>query len=68
MIVPIMMKAAFSFILRVYQRPRGLLVTLFVNWLAEPFAMALTGWIFLRHVLSARISPREADQYIAGVL
>ncbi|HMD77131.1 MAG TPA: ACR3 family arsenite efflux transporter [Terracidiphilus sp.] len=68
MITPMMMKVDFSSILNVRQRPRGLLVTLFVNWLVKPFSMALIGWVFFRHVFSAWITPAEADQYIAGVI
>src|SRR5579871_2674843 len=68
MIIPMMMKVDFGAILNVRQKPRGLLVTLFVNWLVKPFSMALIGWLFFRHVFSAWISPTEADQYIAGVI
>jgi ACR3 family arsenite transporter len=68
MIIPMMMKVDFGAILNVRQKPRGLLITLFVNWLVKPFAMALIGWLFFRHVFSAWISPAEADQYIAGVI
>ncbi len=68
MITPMMMKVDFSSILNVRQRPRGLLVTLFVNWLVKPFSMALIGWVFFRHVFSAWITQAEADQYIAGVI
>jgi ACR3 family arsenite transporter len=68
MIIPMMMKVDFGAILNVRQRPRGLLVTLFVNWLVKPFSMALIGWVFFRHVFSVWISPAEADQYIAGVI
>lgn len=68
MIIPMMMKVDFGAILNVRQKPRGLLVTLFVNWLVKPFSMALIGWIFFRHVFSAWISPADADQYIAGVI
>ena len=68
MIIPMMMKVDFGTILNVRQRPRGLLVTLFVNWLVKPFSMALIGWIFFRHLFAAWISPADADQYIAGVI
>lgn len=68
MIIPMMMKVDFGAILNIRQKPRGLLVTLFVNWLVKPFSMALIGWVFFRHVFSAWISPPEADQYIAGVI
>ncbi len=68
MITPMMMKVDFGSIRNVGRRPRGLLITLFVNWLVKPFSMALIGWLFFRHVFSAWISPGEADQYIAGVI
>jgi ACR3 family arsenite transporter len=68
MIIPMMMKVDFGSILNVRQKPRGLLVTLFVNWLVKPFSMALIGWVFFRHIFSAWITPAEADQYIAGVI
>jgi ACR3 family arsenite transporter len=68
MIIPMMMKVDFTSIRNVGKRPRGLLVTLFVNWLVKPFSMALIGWLFFRILFSAWISPAEADQYIAGVI
>lgn len=68
MIVPMMMKVDFASIRRVGQNPRGLLVTLFVNWLVKPFSMALFGWVFFRYVFSTWISPADASQYIAGTI
>jgi len=68
MIIPMMMKVDFTSIRSVGRRPRGLVVTLVVNWLVKPFSMALIGWFFFRVVFSAWISPGEADQYIAGVI
>jgi ACR3 family arsenite transporter len=68
MIIPMMMKVDFTAIRNVGRRPRGLLVTLFVNWLVKPFSMALIGWLFFRILFSAWISPDEANQYIAGVI
>jgi ACR3 family arsenite transporter len=68
MIVPMMMKVDFVAIRNVGNRPRGLLVTLFVNWLVKPFSMALIAWLFFRYVFAAWIAPAEADQYIAGAI
>src|SRR5574340_1017839 len=68
MIIPMMMKVDFAAILHVRQKPRGLLVTLFVNWLVKPFSMALIAWVFFRHVFHAWISPAGADQYSAGAI
>lgn len=67
MITPMMMKVDFVSIRNVGQKPRGLMVTLFVNWLVKPFSMAFLGWLFFRHIFAAWIGPL-ADQYIAGVI
>ncbi len=66
MITPMMMKVDFGSIRNVGRRPRGLFVTLVVNWLVKPFSMALITWLFFRYVFSPWISPADADQYIAG--
>jgi ACR3 family arsenite transporter len=66
MITPMMMKVDFGAVRNVGRRPRGLFITLFVNWLVKPFSMALIAWLFFRHVFSAWIAPADADQYIAG--
>jgi ACR3 family arsenite transporter len=68
MITPMMMKVDFAAIRNVGRRPRGLLVTLFVNWLVKPFSMALIAYLFFRHVFGALILPGEAAQYIAGCI
>jgi arsenite transporter len=68
MIVPMMMKVDFASIRRVGQKPRGLLVTLFVNWLVKPFSMAVVAWLFFRHIFAPWIAPADADQYIAGTI
>jgi len=68
MIIPMMMKVDFASIQNVGRKPRGLLVTLFVNWLVKPFSMALIAWLFFRFMFSAWIPPTDADQYIAGCI
>jgi ACR3 family arsenite transporter len=68
MITPMMMKVDFGAIRNVGRRPRGLFVTLFVNWLVKPFSMAAFAWVFFRVVFSAWIGPADADQYIAGTI
>lgn len=68
MIYPMMLKIDFSSILRVGQRPKGLAITLIVNWLVKPFSMALLGWFFFKHVFAPLFGPELADQYIAGVI
>ena len=39
------------------KRPKGLAVTLFVNWLVKPFCMALLAWFFFRHAFAGLIAP-----------
>lgn len=66
MVYPMMLKVDFSSIVNVGKNPKGLFVTLFVNWIVKPFSMAFFGYLFFRLVFSSWISPAEADQYIAG--
>src|SRR5579885_3650424 len=68
MIVPMMMKVDFASIRNVGKKPRGLFVTLFVNWLVKPFSMAFIAWLFFRLIFGNWISAADADQYIAGCI
>jgi ACR3 family arsenite transporter len=68
MITPMMMKVDFAAVRNVGRRPRGLVVTLFVNWLVKPFSMAAIAWLFFRYVFATWIPPADADQYIAGCI
>ncbi len=65
---PMMSKVDFPSIMRVGKKPKGLLITLFVNWLVKPFSMAFLGWVFFKHLFLPLIGPELADQYIAGVI
>lgn len=66
MIIPMMMKVDFAAVRNVGKRPKGLAVTLVINWLVKPFSMAFFAWLFFRYIFSAWVTPGEADQYIAG--
>jgi ACR3 family arsenite transporter len=68
MIYPMMLKIDFSSVLGVRKRPKGLLITLFVNWMVKPFSMALIGWVFFKYLFLPFIGEELADQYIAGVI
>jgi arsenite transporter len=68
MIYPMMLKIDFSSILKVGQRPQGLIVTLVVNWLVKPFSMAFFGWLFFQHLFLPLIGADLAGQYTAGVI
>jgi len=68
MIYPMMLKIDFGSLVGITKRPKGLLVTLFVNWLVKPFSMAFFAWVFLQHVFAAWIDPETARNYTAGLI
>lgn len=68
MIYPMMLQVDFSSIRNVGKRPRGIVLTVVVNWLIKPFSMAFFAWIFFEHLYSAWISPELAGEYIAGAI
>ncbi|MFW5820063.1 MAG: ACR3 family arsenite efflux transporter [Bacteroidota bacterium] len=68
MIYPMMLQVDFSSIKSIRRRPKGVILTLVVNWLIKPFSMAFFAWIFFSKLYSAFISPEEAGEYIAGAI
>lgn len=68
MVYPMMLRIDFTSLAGVRKKPKGLLVTLFVNWLVKPFSMAFLAWLFFKHVFAAFIPAPLADQYIAGAI
>ncbi|OZB18543.1 MAG: arsenical-resistance protein, partial [Hyphomonas sp. 34-62-18] len=68
MVWPMMIGVDFSAMRRVGDRPKGLIITLVVNWLIKPFSMALLGVLFFRHVFAGLIPPADAEGYIAGLI
>jgi ACR3 family arsenite transporter len=68
MIYPMMLKVDFSALRGIARKPRGLMITLFVNWLVKPFGMALLAWVFMQHLFGAWIDPETARGYTAGLI
>jgi ACR3 family arsenite transporter len=68
MIYPMMLKIDLASLRNVGERPRGLFITLFVNWLVKPFSMAFFGWLFFKHLFLPLIGAELAGQYVAGVV
>jgi ACR3 family arsenite transporter len=68
MIYPMMLKVDFGAIGGIARKPKGLMVTLFVNWLVKPFGMALLAWVFMQHVFAGWIDPETARGYTAGLI
>ena len=68
MVWPMMIGVDFSAMRRVGEKPKGLIITLVVNWLIKPFTMAALGVLFFRHVFAPFIPPGDAEGYIAGLI
>jgi len=68
MVYPMMVAVDFGALKGVGQRPRGLIITLTVNWLIKPFTMAALGVLFFHHLFAGLIDPADAGQYIAGLI
>lgn len=68
MIFPMMVQIDFGSIKDVGKNPKGLILTLAVNWLIKPFTMAFFAWIFFDKLYSAYLTPELAQEYIAGAI
>ncbi len=68
MIYPMMVQIDFSAIKDVGKKPKGLILTLVINWLVKPFSMALLGWLFFKGFFAEMVDPQTANEYIAGMI
>ncbi|MEM1412301.1 MAG: ACR3 family arsenite efflux transporter [Pseudomonadota bacterium] len=68
MVYPMMIQVDFTAIKDVGRRPKGLALTLVVNWLIKPFTMAALGWLFFRVIFEPFVDPQTATEYIAGMI
>ncbi len=68
MIYPMMVQIDFGSIKRAGRHPKGLIVTLVVNWVIKPFTMFGLAWFFLRVVFARWISDDLAQQYVADAI
>ena len=68
MVYPMMVAVDFGALRGVGERPKGLIITLVVNWLIKPFTMAALGVVFFNYVFADLIDPANAGQYIAGLI
>ncbi|MFD2740637.1 ACR3 family arsenite efflux transporter [Sulfitobacter aestuarii] len=68
MVYPMMVGVDFTALRQVGDRPKGLVVTLAVNWLVKPFTMAALGVLFFEHVFAGLIPAEDATAYLAGVI
>ena len=68
MIYPMMIQVDFGALKDVGKKPKGLIMTLVINWLIKPFSMAALGWLFFEGLFADWVSPEDAQQYIAGMI
>ncbi|MFN0043079.1 MAG: ACR3 family arsenite efflux transporter [Alphaproteobacteria bacterium] len=68
MVYPMMVAVDFASLRHVHKRPKGLVITVVVNWLIKPFTMAALGVLFFEFVFADFIDPADAGQYIAGLI
>ncbi|MBK8972563.1 MAG: ACR3 family arsenite efflux transporter [Hahellaceae bacterium] len=68
MIYPMMVQIDFRAVKEVGRKPKGLILTLVINWLIKPFTMAALGWLFFRVVFVDLVDPQSASEYIAGMI
>lgn len=68
MIYPMMLQIDWHSIKDVGKKPKGLLLTITVNWLIKPFTMALLGWLFFHYIFAGWVNPESAQAYIAGMI
>ncbi|CAD7846900.1 MAG: Arsenical-resistance protein ACR3 [Olavius algarvensis Gamma 3 endosymbiont] len=68
MIYPMMVNVDFAALKDVGKKPRGLCITLVVNWLIKPFTMAALGVLFFEYIFAGWVDPRTAKEYIAGMI
>jgi arsenite transporter len=68
MIYPMMVNVDFRALRRIGDRPKGLIITVVVNWLIKPFTMAGLGVLFFELLFRDLINPADAKQYIAGLI
>lgn len=68
MIYPMMVNIDFSTLKNVGKKPKGLCITLVVNWLIKPFSMAALGVLFFEYFFAEFVSSENAKEYIAGLI
>jgi len=68
MIYPMMLKVEPSCLKDVGKKPKGLVLTLVVNWLIKPFTMAALGVVFFQYLFAGLVPAEDAQQYIAGMI
>lgn len=68
MIYPMMVQIDFRNVLKVRKKPKGLALTLIVNWIIKPFTMFAFAYLFFKIIFAGLIEPALAEEYLAGAI
>jgi ACR3 family arsenite transporter len=68
MIYPMMVNVDLASLRHIGDRPKGLTITVVVNWLIKPFTMAGLGMLFFEVFFRSWVNPADAREYIAGMI
>jgi arsenite transporter len=68
MIFPMMVGVDFASIRDIRKKPKGLVITLVINWLIKPFTMAAIAVLFFDYLYAGLLPAGDAQQYIAGLI
>tara|TARA_R110002072_G_scaffold248469_2_gene407466 strand:+ start:98 stop:1135 length:1038 start_codon:yes stop_codon:yes gene_type:complete len=68
MIYPMMVNVDFTSLKDVGRKPKGLCITLVINWLVKPFTMVALSVLFFEHVFAGLVAPDTAKEYISGMI
>jgi ACR3 family arsenite transporter len=68
MVYPMMLAVRWNAIRQVHTKPRGLLLTTFVNWAVQPFIMYGLAVLFFNVVYGSVLDAETQSEYIAGAV
>ena len=68
MIFPMMVGIDFGSIRGIGKKPKGLVITLVINWLIKPFTMAALAVLFFDYLYADLLPRDDAQEYIAGLI
>jgi arsenite transporter len=68
MIYPMMVAVDFASLRSIGKRPKGLIITVVINWLIKPFSMAALAVLFFDHLYAGLVDGKEAQEIIAGLI
>ncbi len=68
MVYPMMIQIDFAAVKDIGKKPKGIVLTLVINWLVKPFTMAVLAWVFFKVFFASWVDPQTANEYIAGMI